>query len=72
MQVLHTEHADKVTQLQHETVTKVKEINDLKASLDTHGKQIVDLKADLESHGKQIEDLLDQLANEKTVGATKA
>ena len=72
MQVLHTEHADKVTQLQHDTVTKVKEINDLKSSLDTHGKQIVDLKADLESHGKQIDDLLDQLAKEKTLGATKA
>lgn len=61
-----------MTQLQHETITKVKEINDLKANLDSHGKQIVDLKADLESHGKQIDDLLDQLAKEKTLGATKA
>lgn len=72
MQVLHSEHADKVAQLQHETVTKVKEINDLKGSLDSHAKQIVDLKADVASHVKQIEDLVDQLSKEKTLGAAKA
>jgi len=35
-------------------VTKVKEINDMKANLDSHGKQIVDLKADLEKQREQI------------------
>jgi len=41
---MHSEHTDKVNQLQHETVTKVKEINDLKTNLDDHAKTITDLK----------------------------